>query len=132
MASDRGLVVPVVRNADRLSLAETAAEIVRLQRAAERNRLLRSDLEGGTFTLTNVGMLGVELSIPLLNPPQSAILGIGAERTQVKLEDNSLWAIPVAWVTITADHRVVDGAAAAAFLDRLKASIEDPHPILLG
>lgn len=130
MASDRGLVVPVVRNAHGLSLAEIAAEILRLQRAAERNRLLPSDLQGGTFTMTNVGMLGIELSIPLLNPPQSAILGIGAERSQVKLEDNKLWAGPVAWITSVCDHRVVDGAASAKFLQQVKSSIEDPRPVL--
>ncbi len=131
MASDRGLVVPVVRNAHQLSLAEIAAEIVRLQRAAERNRLLPRDLKGGTFTMTNVGMMGITLSIPLLNPPQSAILGIGAKRTQVVLEDNRLWAIPVTWITAVTDHRVVDGAASAAFLQRVKALIENPRPALI-
>jgi pyruvate dehydrogenase E2 component (dihydrolipoamide acetyltransferase) len=130
MASDRGLVVPVVRNAGQLSLAETAAEIVRLQRAVERNRLLPTDLQGGTFTLTNVGMLGITLSIPLLNPPQSGILGIGAEETKVVLEDNRLWSIPVAWITAVTDHRVVDGAAAAAFLQQAKALIENPSAVL--
>jgi pyruvate/2-oxoglutarate dehydrogenase complex dihydrolipoamide acyltransferase (E2) component len=130
MASQRGLVVPVVRNAHRLPLPEIAAEIVRLQRATESNRLLPADLNGGTFTLTNVGMLGISLSIPLLNPPQSAILGIGAERSQVVMKDNKLWTIPVAWITVVSDHRVVDGAAAGEFLQELKALIENPQSAL--
>jgi pyruvate/2-oxoglutarate dehydrogenase complex dihydrolipoamide acyltransferase (E2) component len=132
MASDRGLVVPVVKSAQRLGLAEMAAEIVRLQQAVEKNRLHPSDLSGGTFTMTNVGMLGITLSIPLLNPPQSGILGIGAERSQVVLEDNRLWTRPVAWITVASDHRVVDGAAAAAFLHQVKTLIENPRPVLYG
>jgi len=130
MATDRGLVVPVVQNAGRRSLAEIASEIVRLQEATARNRLLPADLQGGTFTMTNVGMLGIQLSIPLLNPPQSAILGIGAEDNKVVLADNQLWSIPVAWITATTDHRIVDGAAAAAFLQEIKGLIEDPRAAL--
>jgi pyruvate/2-oxoglutarate dehydrogenase complex dihydrolipoamide acyltransferase (E2) component len=130
MTSNRGLVVPVVRNAGQRKLAETAAEIDRLRRAVDRNRLLPADLQGGTFTLTNVGMLGISLSIPLLNPPQSGILGIGAEEARVVLEDNRLWSIPVAWITVVTDHRVVDGAAAAAFLQQTKNLIEDPSAVL--
>jgi pyruvate/2-oxoglutarate dehydrogenase complex dihydrolipoamide acyltransferase (E2) component len=82
--------------------------------------------------MTNVGMLGIPLSIPVLNPPQSAILGIGAERSQVVLAppDNQVRAIPVAWITVTSDHRVVDGAAAAGFLQKVKVLIEDPRPVL--
>ena len=130
MATERGLVVPVVRNADGLSLVEIAAEIVRLQQAATRNRLLPTDLQGGTFTMTNVGMLGIGLSIPLLNPPQSAILGIGAEDNKVLLKDNKVYSIPVAWFTATTDHRVVDGAAAATFLQEIKGLVENPRAII--
>ena len=130
MASNRGLVVPVVRHANQLSLAEIAAEIVRLQQAVERNRLLPQDLAGGTFTMTNVGMLGITLSIPLLNPPQSGILGIGAKRAQLVLEDGELKTIPVAMITVSSDHRVVDGVASAAFLRRVKELIENPRSVL--
>jgi pyruvate dehydrogenase E2 component (dihydrolipoamide acetyltransferase) len=80
--------------------------------------------------MTNVGMLGIQLSIPLLNPPQSAILGIGAEDSKVVLRDNKLWSIPVAWFTVTSDHRVVDGAAAAEFLQQVKGLVETPSAIL--
>ena len=130
MASDRGLVVPVVRGANQLSLAEIASEIVRLQRATTGNRLPPQDLEGGTFTLTNVGMLGITLSIPLLNPPQSGILAIGAKRAQLVLKDGQPVTIPVTLITVTFDHRVVDGVAAAAFLQRLKEGMENPRSVL--
>lgn len=130
MASDRGLVVPVVRGANQLSLAEIASEIVRLQRATMGNRLHPKDLEGGTFTITNVGMLGITLSIPLLNPPQSGILAIGAKRAQLVLTNGQPVTIPVTLITVTFDHRVVDGVAAAAFLQRLKELMENPRSIL--
>ena len=130
MASDRGLVVPVVRGANQLSLAEIASEIIRLQRATMGNRLHPKDLEGGTFTITNVGMLGITLSIPLLNPPQSGILAIGAKRAQLVLTNGQPVTIPVTLITVTFDHRVVDGVAAAAFLQRLKELMENPRSIL--
>jgi pyruvate dehydrogenase E2 component (dihydrolipoamide acetyltransferase) len=75
-------------------------------------------------------MLGISLSIPLLNPPQSAILGIGAERSQVVLQDNRLWVAPVVWMTVVTDHRVVDGAAAGRFLKNLRTLIENPQVAL--
>lgn len=130
MASDRGLVVPVVRGANQLSLAEIASEIIRLQRATMGNRLHPKDLEGGTFTITNVGMLGITLSIPLLNPPQSGILAVGAKRAQLVLTNGQPVTIPVTLITVTFDHRVVDGVAAAAFLQRLKELMENPRSIL--
>ena len=130
MATERGLVVPVVRDAARGSLEGVAAEIVRLQRAAEANRLPPQDLEGGTFTMTNVGMLGISLSVPLLNPPQSGILAIGARREQVVLVDGQVVARPVLTVTLVADHRVADGAAVAGFLKSLKQLAEQPRATL--
>lgn len=130
MASDRGLVVPVVRGANQRSLAELAGEIVRLQRATMGNRLRPQDLEGGTFTITNVGMLGITLSIPLVNPPQSGILAIGAKRDQLVLKDGQPVTIPVTLITVSFDHRVVDGVAAAEFLQRLKELMEDPRSVL--
>lgn len=130
MASERGLVVPVVQNAGRRPLREVAGEIVRLQHAAEQNRLPASDLEGGTITLTNVGMLGITLSIPLLNPPQSAIVGVGARREQAALEGGEIKVKPVIAVTVVADHRVIDGAAVAAFLGQIKQLLEHPGAAL--
>ena len=130
MASERGLVVPVVRDAGRGPLREIAGEIMRLQRAAEHNRLPLGDLENGTITMTNVGMLGITLSIPLLNPPQSAIVGVGAKREQVVLEGGEIAVKPVATITVVADHRVMDGAAVAVFLNQIKQLVEHPHAAL--
>ena len=130
MASERGLVVPVVRDAGRGPLREIAGEIMRLQRAAEHNRLPLGDLENGTITMTNVGMLGITLSIPLLNPPQSAIVGVGAKREQVVLVGGEIAVKPVAAITVVADHRVMDGAAVAAFLNQIKQLVEHPHAAL--
>lgn len=131
MATERGLVVPVVRRANRLSLEEISGEIVRLQQAAERNRLSPQDLEGGTFTLTNVGMMGITLSIPLLNPPQSGILAVAAKRARVTIEDGQLKSVPVATITLVADHRVVDGAIGAAFLGHVSELVQNPWLALL-
>jgi len=130
MASERGLVVPVVRDAGRRPLREIAGEIIRLQRAAEHNRLPLGDLENGTITMTNVGMLGITLSIPLLNPPQSAIVGVGAKREQVVLVGGEITVKPVAAITVVADHRVMDGAAVAAFLNQIKQLVEHPRAAL--
>ncbi len=132
VATERGLVVPVVRRANQLSLEEIAAGIVRLRKRAESNRLLPHELEDGTFTLTNVAMMGITLSVPLLNPPQSGILGVAAKRAHLKLENGELKSIPVATVTLVADHRIVDGAASAAFLARLKELVENPWLVLSG
>jgi pyruvate dehydrogenase E2 component (dihydrolipoamide acetyltransferase) len=126
MASERGLVVPVVRDAGSRSLREIAGEITRLQLAAEHNRLPLGDLENGTITMTNVGMLGIALSIPLLNPPQSAIVGVGAKREQVVLDSGEIKVKPVAAITVVADHRVMDGVAVAAFLNQIKQLVEHP------
>jgi pyruvate dehydrogenase E2 component (dihydrolipoamide acetyltransferase) len=130
MATERGLVVPVVRRANQLSLEDVAAEIVRLRQAAERNRLLTADLEGGTFTLTSVGMMGISLSLPLLNPPQSGILAVASTRAQLVLENSELKSIPIATITLVADHRVVDGAANTACLRSIKELFENPAPVL--
>jgi pyruvate dehydrogenase E2 component (dihydrolipoamide acetyltransferase) len=127
MASERGLVVTVVRNADSLSLLELANEIIRLQHAVERNRLLPQDLEGGTFTITNVGMIGITFSIPALNPPQSGILAIGAIQDKLGWKDGQVVTSPHAMVTLVTDHRVIDGATAATFLQRFKEITEDPQ-----
>ena len=131
MASERGLVVTVVRNANNISLLELANEIIRLQQAVECNRLLPQDLEGGTFTMTNVGMLGITLSIPAINPPQSAILAIGAIQDKLGWKDEQIVTSPHTMVTLVTDHRIIDGATAAAFLQRFKELTEDPQSAIL-
>jgi pyruvate dehydrogenase E2 component (dihydrolipoamide acetyltransferase) len=130
MATERGLIVPVVHSADELSLEELAAEIVRLQMAAKNNRLGLQDLDGGTFTLTNVGMIGIELSVPLIYPPQSAIMGVGAGRTKLVLDNGLIKSIGVMTITVVCDHRLVDGVAQGAFLQTIKGYIENPTSAL--
>ncbi|HLC02257.1 MAG TPA: dihydrolipoamide acetyltransferase family protein [Anaerolineales bacterium] len=130
MATERGLVVPVVRNADERSLPDLAREIIRLQTSAKNNRLALDDLEGGTFTLTNVGVFGIEVSVPLLNPPQSAIMSIGARRMKLVLEDGIVKSIPVASITVVSDHRIVDGAAQGSFIRALSEYAENPQRAL--
>ena len=130
MAGTRGLVVPVVREADRRSLAELGAEIVRLQRAVEANRLPSGELEGGTFTLTNVGMLGITHPVPLLMPPQAAILAVGARREQLVLVENQVVSQPLLMLTLVVDHRLVDGAMAAEFLASCRALVQTPECLL--
>ncbi len=131
MASERGLVVPVVKRANQLSLLQVATEVARLRKGAESKRLAAQDLQDGTFTLTNVGMLGITLSIPVINPPQSGILAVGARRQQLALQDGLIKPVPVATITLVADHRVVDGAMSAEFLRRVKEWMENPWPLLL-
>jgi len=131
MASERGLVVPVVKRANQLSLLQVATEVARLRKGAESKRLAPQDLQEGTFTLTNVGMLGITLSIPVINPPQSGILAIGAKRERLTLQDGQVKAVAVTTITLVADHRVVDGAIAAGFLQKVKEWMENPWPLLL-
>ncbi len=130
MNSQRGQFVPVVQRADELSLGNLAVEIVRLQTALNNNRLANQDIQGGTMTLTNVGMLGIELSIPVLNPPQSAILGVGARRTKLVLDNGQIKTIPVMSVTLVVDHRMVVGSMQGAFLKTFREFIENPALVL--
>ncbi len=130
MASQRGQLVPVVQHAHERALGNLAGEIVRLQTAINNNRLAPQDMQGGTVTLTNVGMLGIELSIPVLNPPQSAILGVGARRTRLILDNGQIKSIAVMSVTLVVDHRMVDGSVQGAFFKTFKEFIENPALVL--
>jgi pyruvate dehydrogenase E2 component (dihydrolipoamide acetyltransferase) len=130
MATGRGLVVPVVQRAHERSLEDVAQEIVRLQHAAQTNRLAPQDLQGGTVTLTNVGTLGIELAVPVLNPPQSAIVGIGARRTKLILDNGQVRPIAVMSITLVSDHRLVDGAVQGAFLQTFREYLGNPTLVL--
>jgi len=130
MATGRGLVVPVVQRAHERSLGDVAQEIVRLQHAAQTNRLGLPDLQGGTVTLTNVGPLGIELAVPVLNPPQSAIVAIGAKRTKLILEGGQARPAAVMSITLVSDHRLVDGAIQGAFLQTFREYLENPSQVL--
>jgi pyruvate dehydrogenase E2 component (dihydrolipoamide acetyltransferase) len=126
VAAPQGLVVPVVHGAQALSLAEIAGIRGDLVGRARDNKLRAEDLEGGTFTISNLGMYAVESFTAVLNPPQAAIVAVGATEDRVVPVDGELAVRPMLTLTATFDHRAVDGAPAAAFLQTLKESLEDP------
>ncbi|MGH7795897.1 MAG: dihydrolipoamide acetyltransferase family protein [Candidatus Binatia bacterium] len=124
VALEEGLVVPVIRNADRLSLNELAAQSRELVDRAQSKKLFPLDYEGGTFTVSNLGMLGVDGFIAIINPPQCAILAVGRVAPRV-VADNGMYAIkPVMTATLSVDHRVADGAIAGRFLKHVKENLE--------
>jgi len=127
----KGLVVPVVRNADRLTLAEIEREIADLATKARENRITMADLEGGTFTISNGGVYGSMLSTPILNPPQSGILGLHAIQKRPVAVGEAIALRPMMYVALSYDHRIVDGREAVQFLVRIKECIEDPERILI-
>jgi pyruvate dehydrogenase E2 component (dihydrolipoamide acetyltransferase) len=126
VAAPQGLVVPVVHGAERLTIAEIAAVRADLVGRARDNKLRGEDLQGGTFTISNLGMYDVDQFIAVLNPPQASILAVGATRDQVVPRDGELLVLPLMTMTLTCDHRAVDGATGADFLRSLKAFLEDP------
>ncbi len=126
VAAPQGLVVPVIRSADRLSLVEVAARRAEIVELARTGALKLHDLEGGTFTVSNLGMFGVEQFIAVLNPPQAAILAVGATVERPVALDGEVVIRPMMTVTMTVDHRAVDGAPAADFLRTVKTFLEDP------
>ncbi|MDE0061005.1 MAG: 2-oxoglutarate dehydrogenase complex dihydrolipoyllysine-residue succinyltransferase [Defluviicoccus sp.] len=131
VGTDQGLVVPVLRDADALSFAGIEAGIADLSTRAREGRLSMEDLTGGTFTVTNGGVYGSLLSTPILNPPQSGILGMHKiEKRPVVVEDE-MTVRPMMYLALSYDHRIVDGREAVTFLVRIKECIEDPERILL-
>lgn len=132
VASPAGLVVPVVRNADEAGVAEIAAESRRLIGMAQDRKLALDDLHHGTFTISNLGMFGVDHFTALIIPPQGAILAVGAAKGQVALVDGAAVERQRMSYTITADHRIIDGALAAQFLATITALLEDPARLIEG
>ncbi|HXK28158.1 MAG TPA: dihydrolipoamide acetyltransferase family protein [Candidatus Binatia bacterium] len=124
VALDEGLVVPVIRNTDRLSLKELATQSRELVDKAQRKKLFPLDYEGGTFTVSNLGMLGVDNFIAIINPPQCAILAVGRVAPRVAADDGMFAIKSMMTATLSADHRVVDGAIAARFLQQVKQYLE--------
>ena len=124
VALDEGLVVPVIRNADRLSLRDVAAQSRELIDKAQNKKLIPRDYEGGTFTVSNLGMLGVDSFVAIINPPQCAILAVGRVAPRV-VADGGMFAIKsLMTATLSADHRVIDGAIGALFLQQVKHYLE--------
>ncbi|HZW58910.1 MAG TPA: 2-oxo acid dehydrogenase subunit E2, partial [Woeseiaceae bacterium] len=131
VSSERGLMVPVVRDADRMSFAELENSIAELGKKARDGTMSMDDLTGGTFTITNGGIFGSLLSTPILNPPQSAILGMHSIQERPMAVDGEVVIRPMMFVALTYDHRIIDGREAVQFLVSIKDSLEDPGRLLL-
>jgi 2-oxoglutarate dehydrogenase E2 component (dihydrolipoamide succinyltransferase) len=131
IGAEKGLVVPVLRDADRLHFAEIEQTIKDFVDKAQNNRLDLSDLEGGTFTLSNGGVYGSLLSTPILNPPQSAVLGMHAIQDRPVARDGEVAIRPMMYLALSYDHRIIDGRQAVGFLKRIKEYVEEPEEMLL-
>lgn len=132
VAAKEGLVVPVVRDADRLSFAEIERSIAELATKARSNSLALSDLQGGSFTITNGGVFGSLLSTPILNAPQVGILGMHKIQLRpVAIDEERSENRPMMYIALSYDHRIVDGAEAVGFLVKVKEMLEDPETLLL-
>ena len=132
VGTPQGLVVPVIRNADDLSFAGVEKTVAGLGKKARDGKLSMEDLQGGTFTISNGGVYGSLLSTPILNPPQSGILGLHkVQNRPMVMPDGSIQARPMMYLALSYDHRIIDGREAVSFLVRVKESIEDPSRLLL-
>lgn len=131
IGAEEGLVVPVIRDADRLSFAQIEDAIKDYVNKVQEGALSLEDLRGGTFTITNGGVFGSLLSTPILNPPQVGILGLHKIEERPVIVDGEIVARPMMYVALSYDHRIVDGREAVQFLVRLKELVEDPETLLL-
>jgi 2-oxoglutarate dehydrogenase E2 component (dihydrolipoamide succinyltransferase) len=132
VSAPKGLVVPVIRNADSMSLAEIEKEVVVLAGKARENKLTIEEMSGGTFTITNGGVFGSMLSTPIINAPQSAILGMHNIVERPVAVNGQVVIRPIMYVALSYDHRIVDGRESVSFLVRVKQLLEDPARLLLG
>jgi 2-oxoglutarate dehydrogenase E2 component (dihydrolipoamide succinyltransferase) len=131
VSSERGLVVPIMRDADMLSMAEIEKTIADFGSRAKANKLTMEDLTGGTFSITNGGVFGSMLSTPILNPPQSAILGMHGITERPVVVDGQIVIRPMMYLALSYDHRIIDGKEAVLGLRTIKECLEDPAKILL-
>jgi len=131
ISSDRGLVVPVLRNAEYMSLAEIEMDVLEFSTRARDGKLTMEDITGGTFSITNGGVFGSMLSTPILNPPQSAILGMHKIQERAMVVEGEIVVQPIMYLALTYDHRIVDGKSAVTFLVTIKELLEDPAGMLL-
>jgi 2-oxoglutarate dehydrogenase E2 component (dihydrolipoamide succinyltransferase) len=131
VSTERGLMVPVVRNCDELSFAGVEKAIADYAKKARENAIAVADLQGGTFTITNGGVFGSLLSTPILNPPQSGILGMHSIQKRPVAIDDQVVIRPMMYLAFSYDHRIIDGREAVSFLVRIKECIENPERILL-
>jgi len=131
VASPRGLVVPIIRNADQLSLADIEKQIADFGKRAQEGKLSIEELTGGTFSISNGGVFGSMLSTPIINPPQSAILGIHATKDRPVAENGQVVIRPMNYLAMSYDHRIIDGREAVLSLVAIKDALEDPARLLL-
>lgn len=131
IGSERGLVVPILRNADQLSMAEIEKQIREFAVKAKDGKIALEDLMGGTFTITNAGTYGSMMSTPIINPPQSAILGMHNIVERAVVEQGNMVIRPIMYVALSYDHRIIDGREAVQFLMTIKQIIEDPARLIL-
>ncbi|MGL6289493.1 MAG: dihydrolipoyllysine-residue succinyltransferase [Silanimonas sp.] len=132
VATDKGLVTPVLRNVERMSFADVEAAIANYAKKARDGKLGLEDLQGGTFTITNGGTFGSLMSTPIVNPPQSAILGMHAIKERPIAENGQVVIAPMMYIALSYDHRIIDGKDAVQFLVDIKNQLENPHRMLLG
>ena len=132
ISTDKGLVTPVLRNVDRMDFAEIEQGISDFATKARDGKLSLDDLQGGTFTITNGGTFGSLMSTPIVNPPQSAILGMHAIKERAIVENGQVVAAPMMYIALSYDHRIIDGKDAVLFLVDIKNQLENPHRMLLG
>jgi 2-oxoglutarate dehydrogenase E2 component (dihydrolipoamide succinyltransferase) len=131
VSSEKGLVVPVVRDADRLGFAEVELAIAGLAKRVRERTVTLGELSGGVFTVSNGGIYGNLLSTPILNPPQSAILGMHAIKKRPVVVDDAIVIRPMMYLAVSYDHRIVDGREAVSFLKRVVQCIENPERLML-
>jgi 2-oxoglutarate dehydrogenase E2 component (dihydrolipoamide succinyltransferase) len=131
VSTDRGLAVPVLRSVDAMSFAKIESEIKRLANATREGKLGLEELSGGTFTITNGGVFGSMLSTPIINPPQSAILGMHAIQKRAVVVNDKIEIRPMMYLALSYDHRVIDGRESVSFLVRVKECLEDPARLML-
>ncbi len=132
VGSPRGLVVPIIRNADQLSIAEIEKQIAEFGVKAKDGKITMEELSGGTFSISNGGIFGSMLSTPIINPPQSAILGIHATKDRAVVENGQVVVRPINYLAMSYDHRIIDGREAVLGLVTMKEALEDPSRLLLG
>jgi len=132
VATEKGLVTPVLRNAESMGFADIEKAIAEYAKKARDGKLSLDDLQGGTFTITNGGTFGSLFSTPIVNPPQSAILGMHAIKDRAIVENGQVVAAPMMYIALSYDHRIIDGKDAVLFLVDIKNQLENPHRMLLG
>ena len=132
VSTDKGLVTPVLRNVERMSFADIEKGIAGYAKAAREGGLKLEDLQGGTFTITNGGTFGSLMSTPIVNPPQSAILGMHTIKERAIVENGQVIAAPMMYIALSYDHRIIDGKDAVLFLVDIKNQLENPSRMLLG